>query len=146
MHVAFYKGTRPGLQGIYSRAVRFIDRGPYSHCELIFSDGLAASASFIDKGVRFKNIEFDDNHWDFIEIPWANESIARQWFLDHEGQPYDLSGNLHFILGPVPESKDEWFCNESISAAIGIQESWRVGPNGFYQILIMLNHVYSLKE
>ena len=53
MRTAFYKGTRPGWQGIYSRAVRVIDRGPYSHCELVFSDGLSASASYIDGGVRF---------------------------------------------------------------------------------------------
>jgi hypothetical protein len=31
MRAAFYKGTRPGAQGIYSRALRIIDRGPYSH-------------------------------------------------------------------------------------------------------------------
>lgn len=45
MKAAFYKATRPGLQGIYSRAVRWIDRGPYSHSEPVFSDGLSASAS-----------------------------------------------------------------------------------------------------
>ena len=55
MKAAFYKGTRPGLQGIYSRAVRAIDRGPYSHCELVFSDGLSASASYIDGGVRLSH-------------------------------------------------------------------------------------------
>lgn len=46
MRAAFYRGTRPGLQGIYSRAVRWIDRGPYSHSELVFSDGLSASEGF----------------------------------------------------------------------------------------------------
>src|SRR3546814_7608950 len=41
--------------GIYSRVTRLVDGGPYSHCELVFSDGLSASASFIDGGVRFKH-------------------------------------------------------------------------------------------
>ena len=41
MRAAFYKATRPALQGLYSRAVRFIERGPYSHCELAFGDGMA---------------------------------------------------------------------------------------------------------
>ena len=56
MKAAFYKATRPGWQGIYSRAVRWIDRGPYSHAELVFSDGLSASASYIDGGVRLKRM------------------------------------------------------------------------------------------
>ena len=46
--LALYKHTRPGLQGVYSRLVRLVDRGPYSHCELVFSNGLSASSSFID--------------------------------------------------------------------------------------------------
>ena len=68
MQVAFYKGTRSGIAGIYSRGVRFITKGKYSHCELIFSDGMSASASFMDGGVRFKRIEYDPAHWDIIDV------------------------------------------------------------------------------
>lgn len=71
MQAAFYKATRPGWQGIYSRAVRVIDRGPYSHCELVFSDGMSGSASYIDGGVRLKRIDYDPAHWDFVELPDA---------------------------------------------------------------------------
>ena len=71
MQAAFYKATRPGLQGIYSRAVRWIDRGPYSHCELVV-DGVAYSSSLMDGGVRGKVIQFKPEHWDFIDLPWAD--------------------------------------------------------------------------
>ena len=140
MKVALYRGTRPGLQGLYSRAVRLIDRGPYSHCELVFDSGICASASFIDNGVRFKTIEFDPAHWDFINVPWAENTKALDWFSKHLGEPYDLPGNLRFIVGVVPNSDGNWFCSEAIAAALGLPEPWRLGPNGLAAILNFLEH------
>ena len=86
MRAAFYRGTRPGLQGIYSRLVRWIDRGAYSHCELIFSDGMSGSASYIDGGVRLKRIDYDTDHWDVIDLPADSnaERYAREWFESEE--------------------------------------------------------------
>lgn len=130
MHAAFYKGTRPGLQGIYSRAVRSIDRGPYSHCELVFSDGLSASASWVDGGVRFKRIDYSPEHWDFLDLPDAAEPYARGWFRANEGAPYDLLGNVRFLLPWLSDSDKGWFCSEALGAALQWQEPWRYGPNG----------------
>ena len=138
MRAAFYKATRPGLQGIYSRAVRWVDRGPYSHCELVFSDGQSASASWMDGGVRFKRIDYDPAHWDFIEIPAYLESAARAWFELHEGEPYDLQGNLRFAFFMVSESPDGRFCSEALAAALGLREAWRLGPNGLAALLLSI--------
>ena len=137
MKLASYKATRPGLQGIYSRAVRVVDRGPYSHCELIFSDGLSASASYIDKGVRFKKIDYSQHpeHWDIIDLPGFDEARARSWFEVNEGAPYDLLGNVRFVLPLVPESDIGWFCSEALLAALGFREAWRHGPNGAAAVL-----------
>ena len=55
MKIALYKGTLPGWRGWISRLVRFADRGPYSHCEVVFSDGMCASASWLDGGAVQKN-------------------------------------------------------------------------------------------
>lgn len=107
-----------------------IDGGPYSHAEIVFSDGLSASASFIDGGVRFKRINYDPAHWDFIDLPPSMEGQARQWFADHEGAGYDLIGNLRFVAWFVPHSKSRWFCSEAIAAALCMPEPWRYGPNG----------------
>ena len=130
MKAAFYKGTRPGWQGLYSRAARFIDRGPYSHCELIFSDGLSASASYIDKGVRMKRIDYDPDHWDILDLPGFDEAAARTWFGSRVGHGYDLLGNLRFVFGWVREDDGKWFCSEALMAALGFAEPWRFGPNG----------------
>ena len=135
MKIAFYKGTRPGISGLYSRVVRFVDRGPYSHCELIFSDGMSGSASFLDGGVRLKQIGYSSPHWDFVEVPNWLEPAARQWFEEHQGEPYDLLGNLRFVFFLARESARGWFCNEACATALGWQQSWRLGPNGFWAVL-----------
>ena len=135
MKVAFYKGTRPGWQGIYSRAVRLIDRGPYSHAELVFSDGMSGSASYIDGGVRLKRIDYDDTHWDFIDLPPSLEPYARDWFESHVGAPYDLMGNVRFVLPWLSDSERGWFCSEALGAALGWKEPWRYGPNGLSALL-----------
>jgi hypothetical protein len=132
---AFYKGTRPGLAGLYNRLIRWWDNGKYSHCELIFSDGQAASASFLDGGVRFKQIDFDPARWDFVNLQANLEDEARQWFTKHEGSGYDLVGNLRFALDFLPDNKNKWFCSEALAAAIGIFEPWRLGPNGLAAVL-----------
>lgn len=128
MRAAFYKGTRPGIQGLYSRAVRLWTKSLYSHCELIFSEGMAASSSYLDGGVRFKPIEFDPEHWDFVDLPPHLERAAWAWFFAHQGQGYDLIGNVHFIVGPVGDAKNLWFCSESIAAALGLPDPWRYDP------------------
>jgi hypothetical protein len=128
MKAAFYKATRPGMAGIYSRLVRWWTKSKYSHVELIFGDDIAASTSFIDGGVRFKAIAFDPEHWDFVDVPPALEQGAREWFASHVGQPYDILGNVHFVLSPVPDKKRAWFCSESVAAALGLAEPWRYDP------------------
>ena len=135
MIVAFYKATRPGLEGIYSRAVRFIEHGPYSHCEVIFSDGTSASASFIDKGVRFKQINYNPENWDFVSVPDAVHDAAKEWFAEHEGRGYDVWGNVAFVLPIVKHSAGKWFCSEAIAAAIGMPDAHKYGPNGLAKVL-----------
>lgn len=127
MLIAFYKSTRPGLQGIYNITVRAWTRSPYSHAEIVFSDGMAASSSFVDGGVRFKRIDLNPAHWDFIEVG-GDETTVRQWFTDHEGKAYDLLGNLGFIVGFIRDGSDKWSCAESIAAALGYLEAFRFSP------------------
>lgn len=137
--LALYKGTRTGLQGIYSRLTRLLDRGPYSHCELIFADGMSASASFLDGGVRFKRIEYlTQGNWDFLTLPDARgvlEPMARDWFTAHEGARYDLWGNLRFATGFARDASDRWFCSEAVMAALGFAEAYRYGPSGMATVL-----------
>ena len=135
MQAAFYKGTRPGIQGLYNIAVRWWELGKYSHCELVFSDGVSASASYLDGGVRFKRIEYDPAKWDLVDLPEFDEPSARMWFEMHEGRGYDLFGNFHFVVGPIRNDDGKYFCSESIAAALGFADAWRFEPNVLYAVL-----------
>lgn len=138
MRAAFYSGTRPGLAGIYNRLVRWWTRSPYSHVELIFSTGHAASSSFADGGVRFKTINFDPTRWDFVDLPGHLERAAWEWFEEHRGQKYDLLGNLQFVIAPVREDKRKWFCSESVAAALGLPDPWRYDPGTLASALTLM--------
>ena len=75
MKVALYKGKRGGFAGAFDAAVRWWTRGAYSHVELVFSDGMAASSSTRDGGVRFKRIDFKPDQWDFVELKVDEEQL-----------------------------------------------------------------------
>lgn len=137
---AFYRGTRPGIAGGYNYAVRAWTSSPYSHVELIFSDGWAGSSSFADGGVRLKRIEFDPARWDFIDLPAALEPAARAWFELHAGAPYDLLGNLQFVLAPFGQIERAWFCSEACAAALGMLEPWRYDPGTLHSAFSFISH------
>ena len=139
MKVAFYKGTHAGLPGVYNRLIRWWTRSPYSHAELVFDNGQAASASSMDGGVRFKAIEFDPALWDFVSVPAGLALAARDWFTQHQGEAYDLLGNLHFVIGAVGDDKRKWFCSEAVAAALGMPNPERFDPGTLHAALSFTN-------
>ena len=134
MKIAFYKATRPGLQGIFNVLVRWWTKGPYSHCELIleeYPDGtvLCGSASNLDGGVRLKRMALNPERWDVLTTPLGNPETALEWFKQHQGSGYDYLGLLGFMARPVTGHQRRWFCSEAVGAAIGLVEPWRFCPN-----------------
>ena len=136
---AFYKGNRDGFGGVLSRLGRVLDHGPYSHSELILSNGLSVSASMPDGGVRGKQIAYSKcDRWDFLPIPDFGGEIEAgviDWYAQHIGKPYDILGNVRFVTNFVGHSEGKWFCSESNMAALGFSESWRYGPSGMACVL-----------
>lgn len=139
LQVAFYRGTRPGLAGIYNRLVRWWTKSPYSHAELVLSTGRSWSASFEDGGVRSKLIDLDAKNWVLVDLPAHLEQAAEAWFTAHRGAGYDLLGNLQFVISPIPHSRGRWFCSEAIAAALGIPDPWRYSPATLASALTLLN-------
>lgn len=146
MYASFYNGTRPGLAGIYNTEVRNWTKSRHSHGELVFSDGMSASSSFQDRGVRFKKINYEgDDKWDLVPLPWVSkkdEAVARQWFVEHEGQPYDNRGNVGFVIGWVKNSEGCWFCTEAMAEALGFSDAWRYYPGILYSVLLDISRKY----
>lgn len=145
LRAAFYKGTHTGLPGVYNRLVCWWTRSKYSHVELIFIDSavpgraLAASSSYMDGGVRDKVIDFDPALWDFVDVPDELWDQAWQWFCDHDGQAYDLLGNLHFVLSAIGDDKRKWFCSEAVAASLGIPNPERFDPGTLHAALSFTN-------
>lgn len=142
LRAAFYKGTHAGLPGVYNRLVRWWTRSPYSHVELLFHGGReAASSSYMDGGVRFKSIDFDPALWDFVDLPVTAEMAAKAylWFIDHDGDAYDLLGNAHFVFSAIGDDKRKWFCSEAVAAALGMPNPERFDPGTLHAALSFLN-------
>jgi len=142
MKIAFYKGTKEGVAGVYNRGVRWIDQSEYSHCELVFSNGLSASSSFMDKGVRIKQIDYTNKKdWVLVDIPWADEDFAKKYFDDNKDAGYDIMGNIHFIFGFIRGSENRLFCSEAVAASIGLDNSWRFTPSSLYELVSFINNL-----
>lgn len=130
MKLALYKGTRPGVAGLYNRLGRALSHGPYSHVEVVFRDRKSASASFADGGFRIKPIGYSSKHcWDFLTLPDALEPEARKRARDAWGIGYDVWGNVHFALGMVKDSRDKLFCSEGAALMLQWRDAWRYCPN-----------------
>lgn len=135
---AFYRSTRPGFAGLYNRLVRWWSGSQYSHCELVFSDGYSASASFMDGGVRIKKIDYNPAHWDFVELPDELEQAARAWFRRNDRKPYDILGNVGFVWRPIRGADGAFFCSEACAAALGIPDPFRYDPGTLHGILFYM--------
>ena len=113
MRLAFYRGPGDWI----TRTIRVLTRGPYSHVEIVFTDGARFSASGrAPSGVRF-NREPHGEGWDFLCIPATphQERVARCFCAVLEGSAFKWRGLYRFIfplLGDGPNS--DWYCSELV--------------------------------
>ena len=90
----------------------------------------------MDDGVRSKQIVFDDNKWDFIDLSRIFDELpVLEYFIKNKGVKYDLLGTLGFILGPT-QRDNKLFCSEFCMSALGFKEAWRLSPNASFQVLL----------
>lgn len=137
MRIAFYKGRGTVLD----RAIRWWQRGTYSHVEAVLvdnGDGTFECASSVPwTGVRIASIPLPHDEWDVLEIA-ADVDTVRGWFQAHAGAGYDWLGVFGFVMRPVGTEPGRYFCSEAIATALGIRESWRLDPNGFADFVAAL--------
>lgn len=139
MQLAMYKGpaTEP-LHQIGHAGTCLVTWSIYSHCELVFGPpltngrSLCASSSMRDKGVRFKNINLASGRWDLYKLTRysrEDEIYAYNWFVQHQGLPYDLLGLAWFVL-PISAFNDpaRFVCSEAIAAALRMRKPHKFHP------------------
>lgn len=119
MKIAFYKAS---FGGFYDFMIILASRSRYSHCEIVFSDGMCASSSPRDNGIRFKHIDMSNGKWDLIDLSPLNidEAKVRQWFIDHDHQKYDWIGAIGSAFNLKLLSDDKKFCSQACAWALGI--------------------------
>jgi hypothetical protein len=133
MIIALYKAK----DHLFNRLTAWWTKGPYSHTELIFSNGMSGSSSFRDGGVRVKKVIYKPEKWDFIVLPHGwHEGLAKDWFAIQGGEGYDTMGIVGHVWKPVADDKNKWVCSEAVLAALGYEQSWRFSPNDIAPMLM----------
>lgn len=133
--IAFYKGEGR----LFDKLIRWWTKSDYSHCELVVN-GVAYSSSTRDGGVRAVVIDWNADHWDFMELDEAvmgrsNNQVV-DWFRDHYRQKYDYLGLVWFVLPILPWGRpDRWFCSEACADALGIANPSTFSPKDLYHHL-----------
>ena len=118
----------------------------YSHCEILFSDGMMFSASQYENRTRYRRHNRRSKSWVVIDITGttSDEMLVRFYCDRIEGKRYDYLGILGFIFG-TPDSKSKWFCSEACTSVlqnIGMCKtltSGKTSPNALYLDLININ-------
>lgn len=109
MKLAFYQARGTWVD----RVIRWRTNGPYSHVELVFSDGVSFSAK-PREGVRFTSlIQWIAGDWFFVEIPAAyNEPLVRRWAERQLGKRYGYWELARFLFPFLPVLAGEKFCSQ----------------------------------
>lgn len=116
--LAFFRASAGGW---FDRLIARFTRGPYSHVEIVFSDGMSFSSMAADRGVRFKQIRFSEltrqgrMKWDFLTVPCRpeQEAVLRAWCETQAGKKYDWRGMFTCrLFGKFRGADDDWFCSE----------------------------------
>ncbi|NJL70930.1 MAG: hypothetical protein HC888_04590 [Candidatus Competibacteraceae bacterium] len=117
MRVAFYHGPE---ESWFGRGVAFLTKGPFTHVELLFSDGMCFSSTENEGGCRFKKIDMDFSRWVILEIDCPEDKI-RKFCEQREFCKYDWFGLLGFILRRNTDRKNRYYCSEVCAEAMSIE-------------------------
>jgi hypothetical protein len=111
---------------IFARLVTLVRGGDSAHCEIshIWRGDFhtCTSASFMDGGVRQKQIPLTADKWRIYEIDFVNAQDVTKWFEANHHMKYDVIGLLGFIWRRVEGSMNRWFCSEAVADIMKLPE------------------------
>ncbi len=119
MRVLFWKGK----SGIFGQAIRLWTKSPYTHCELLFSDGMRFGIEY-DRAAMFYEPPAGDRPWnphlwDCLEFYGGVEDKTRSFCADVSLAQYDWLGIACSMILPIGrEHSSKWFCSELTTAAL----------------------------
>lgn len=133
--LALYKGR--GNLG--NALIRWWTKSEYSHCEVVALSQYGYSSSIRDGGVRMKKIDWNPDHWDFIELPWADVGCVTELYVKTAGEPYGYWDLLTRQIFNRPGDAPGWFCSEWCAAALGFASPQIYSPALLAQACRMRN-------
>ena len=111
---------------LFARLVTFVRGGDSAHCEAAWAwDGAThrcVSASFLDGGVRGKDIDLPASKWRVYEIEAAVD--PRVWLAEHDDEEYDVWGLAGFFVRRITGERDKKFCSEAVAAMLGLPKPY----------------------
>ena len=117
---------RYGDTRFFARAVTFLRGGDSAHCELAHkwrgNFHTCTSASFIDGGVRQKQIELPADKWRIYEFNGISDKEVDEWFVANHNKKYDVIGLMGFVWRRIEGSAKRLFCSEAVADIIGLPE------------------------
>lgn len=127
IRIAFrYNDRRP-----LARLICLVQGGDSAHCEVSWSwlgyTHECVSASWVDGGVRGKEIEMPPEKWRIYELPGSPE-LVKGWLDVNQGAPYDFLGLLGFVVRRIKGRRRAWFCSEVAAELIGLPDPHRYDP------------------
>lgn len=132
---------RYGDPRFYARAVCWWRGGDVSHCETARQlDGNlhdCISSSYLDDGVRRKDIALVPEKWRIYELP-GDWQTAEQWYALNKGKKYDLRGFIAGVVPPAGETRGRLFCSEVGAEIVGLPEPWLFFPREFEAVCRLL--------
>lgn len=144
VQLAVYKGR--GLIG--NALVRWWTGSIYSHCELVIAER-CYSASLMDGGVRRKwvgrrdsDISLAPEHWDLIDLPWADASQVIRYFNRTDHYRYGWGGLvINQLLNRNRTVAGAQFCSEWCAQALGLPNPASYSPSSLFALCKHLNKV-----
>lgn len=117
---------RYGDTRFFSRAVTWLRGGDSAHCELAHKwrgdFHTCTSASFMDGGVRQKQMPLPADKWRIYELNGISDKEVDEWFVTNHNKKYDVIGLLGFVWRQIEGSSRRLFCSEAVADIIGLPE------------------------
>lgn len=94
---------------------------------LLGSSTLRPEAAGGRAGVRTKFSKLTPGNWLIHDVPQWDADKSLRWFVDHDGEPYDVRGALAAVL-PGHGSKTRRYCTEAVAESVGFADAGQWSP------------------
>lgn len=119
---------------LFSKLVCWWFRTDTAHCEVIVSDTLCLSSSFLDKningknGVRLKTIDMPSEKWRIYEYD-SDATDPLDWYEKHKEYTYDHLAILGFLFRPLKDQRKGMTCSEVMASILKLEAPHTYAPH-----------------